>query len=78
VFVWTAVIEGLIRGLRPLWTPWLLGENLVSFLSWQTTGFQVPSQSYTITPGRAVFVILGYTAVLLALGFTFIRIRDVQ
>jgi ABC-2 type transport system permease protein len=78
VFVWTAVIEGLIRGLRPLWTPWLLGENLVSFLSWQTTGFQVSSQSYTITPGRAVFVILGYTAVLLALGFTFVRIRDVQ
>lgn len=78
VFVWTAVIEGLIRGLRPLWTPWLLGENLVSFLSWHTTGFQFSSQSYTITPGRAVFVILGYTAVLLALGFTFVRIRDVQ
>lgn len=78
VFVWTAVIEGLIRGLRPLWTPWLLGENLVSFLSWQTTGFQVSSQSYTITPGRAVFVILGYAAALLVLGFTFVRIRDVQ
>jgi ABC-2 type transport system permease protein len=78
VFVWTAVIEGLVRGLRPLWTPWLLGENLVSFLSWQTTGFQVSSQSYTITPGRAVFVILGYMAVLLALGFTLVRIRDVQ
>jgi ABC-2 type transport system permease protein len=78
VFVWTAVIEGLIRGLRPLWTPWLLGENLVSFLSWQTTGFQVLTQSYTITPGRAVFVILGYAAALLALGFTFVRIRDVQ
>jgi ABC-2 type transport system permease protein len=78
VFVWTAVIEGLIRGLRPLWTPWLLGENLVSFLSWQTTGFQVFTQSYTVTPVRAVFVILGYTAFLLALGFTFVRIRDVQ
>jgi ABC-2 type transport system permease protein len=78
VFVWTAVIEGLIRGLRPLWTPWLLGENLVSFLSWQTTGFQVFTQSYTVTPVRAVFVILGYTAVLLALGFAFVRIRDVQ
>ena len=38
VFVWTAVIEGLIRGFRPLWTPWLLGDNLVSFLSWQTDG----------------------------------------
>jgi ABC-2 type transport system permease protein len=79
VFVWTAVIEGLIRALRPLWSPWLLGDNLVSFLSWQTTDFQVSTfESYTVTPGRALFVILGYTAGLLALGLTFVRIRDVQ
>ncbi len=79
VFVWTAVIEGLIRGFRPLWSPWLLGDNLVSFLGWQTTDFQVSTfESYTITPGRALFVILGYTAITLALGFTFTRIRDVQ
>jgi hypothetical protein len=41
--------------------------------------FQVSvSESYTITPGQAVLVILGYTAVVVALGFTFVRIRDVQ
>jgi ABC-2 type transport system permease protein len=79
VFVWTAVLEGLIRGFRPLWSPWLLGDNLVSFLSWQTMEVQVSRfESYTVTPGRALFVILGYTAVTLALGFTFVRIRDVQ
>jgi len=79
VFVWTAVIEGLIRGFRPLWSPWLLGENLVSFLGWRRMEFQSSAfESYTITPGRALFVILGYAAVTLALGFTFIRIRDVQ
>lgn len=79
VFVWTAVIEGLIRGLRPRWTPWLLGDNLVSFLSWERMQVQfAPFASYTITPGRALFVIVGYTAVTLALGFTFVRIRDVQ
>lgn len=79
VFVWTAVIEGLIRGLRPWWTPWLLGDNLVSFLSWQRMEVQFgPFESYTITPGRAVFVMVGYAAVTLALGFTFIRVRDVQ
>ena len=60
VFVWTAVLEGLVRGLRPLWTPWLLGDNLVSFLSWQRMEVQFrPFGSYTISPGRAVFVILG-------------------
>jgi ABC-2 type transport system permease protein len=79
VFVWTAVIEGLIRGFRPLWSPWLLGDNLVSFLGWQTMEVQVSiSEFYTVTPGRALLVILGYTAALLALGFTFVRIRDVQ
>jgi hypothetical protein len=79
VFVWTAVIEGLIRAVRPLWSPWLLGDNLVSFLSWRMTEFQVSTfESYTITPGQAVFVILGYTAVLTTLGFVFVRIRDVQ
>ena len=42
VFVWTAVLEGLVRGLRPLWTPWLLGDNLVAFLSWRTCRIRVP------------------------------------
>lgn len=78
VFVWTAVLEGLVRGLRPLWTPWLLGDNLVSFTAWQTTEYQFPEGSFVISPGRGVFVILGYTAVVLAFGFIFIRVRDVQ
>jgi len=78
VFVWTAVLEGLVRGLRPLWTPWLLGDNLVTFLSWRTMEFQVSaSESFTITPGRAIFVILGYMAVVMSLGFISVR-RDVQ
>ena len=79
VFVWTAVLEGLVRGLRPLWTPWLLGDNLVTFLSWRTMEFQVSAfESFTITPGRAIFVILGYTAVVVAFGCIFVGIRDVQ
>jgi ABC-2 type transport system permease protein len=78
VFVYTAVLQGLVRGFRPLWSPWLLGDNLVSFTAWQTSEFQYPAGSFVLSPGRALFVILGYTAVALALGFTFVRIRDVQ
>jgi len=78
VFVWTAVIEGLIRGFRPLWSPWLLGDNIVTFLSWRTTEFGTIQGPVTFTPGHAVLVILGYTAVVLFFGFTFVRIRDVQ
>jgi ABC-2 type transport system permease protein len=78
VFVWTAVLEGLVRGLRPLWTPWLLGDNLVSFLSWRTNEYGFPEGSFVLSPGRALFVILGYTAVVLAIGSVFVRARDVQ
>jgi ABC-2 type transport system permease protein len=79
VFAWTAVVEGLIRGLRPHFTPWLLGDNLVSFLSWQRMQVQfAPFESYTITPERALFVIAGYTVLTLALGLAFVRLRDVQ
>ena len=79
VFVWTAVIEGLVRGFRPLWTPWLLGDNLVSFLGWQRMEVQfVAVRVIHDHPGRAVFIILGYAAITLALGFTFVRVRDVQ
>jgi ABC-2 type transport system permease protein len=79
VFVWTAVLEGLVRGLRPLWAPWLLGDNLVTFLSWHRMEVHVfPTGSYTLTPGRAVFMILGYTAIVLAFAFTLVRVRDVQ
>jgi ABC-2 type transport system permease protein len=78
VFVYTAVLEGVLRAFRPLWSPWLLGDNIVSFVGWQTTEFGVESGSYVLSPGRAVFVILGYTATVLAFGFMFVRIRDVQ
>jgi len=79
VFVYAAVIEGLIRGFRPLWTPWLLGDNVVTLVSWrELTVTLFPTGAYTLEPIRASFVILGYTAVILAFAFTFVRIRDVQ
>ena len=76
VFVYAAVIEGLIRGFRPRWTPWLLGDNIVSFVSWQTGS--VVSSAFELSPGRAAFVILGYAALAFLLGLAFVRIRDVQ
>jgi ABC-2 type transport system permease protein len=76
VFVYAAVLEGLVRGLRPQWTPWLLGDNIVSFVSWQTGS--VVSASYPLSPGRAALVILGYAAIAILLGLAFVRVRDVQ
>jgi ABC-2 type transport system permease protein len=79
VFVYTAVVEGLIRGFRPLWTPWLLGDNVVTVVSWRAITVELfPAGSYTLEPVRATLVILAYAAVILAFAFTFVRIRDVQ
>lgn len=78
VFVWTAVVEGLIRAFRPLWTPWLLGDNLVSFVSWQGNSESFEAGSFLLSPGRAALVILGYAVLAYLLGLAFVRIRDVQ
>lgn len=32
-FAWLAVVEGIIRGLRPRWQPWLIGDNATAFVA---------------------------------------------
>ena len=32
-FAWIAVVENMIRGLRPKWEPWLIGNNAASFIA---------------------------------------------
>ncbi len=32
-FAWLAVVENMIRGLRPKWEPWLIGNNAASFVA---------------------------------------------
>lgn len=78
VFVYAAVLEGIIRAFRPLWTPWLLGDNIVSFVAWQSSSQVFEAGSYMLSPGRAAFVILGYAALAFLLGLAFVRTRDVQ
>jgi hypothetical protein len=78
VFVYTAVLEGLLRAFRPRWTPWLLGDNLVSFVSWQSNSEVFEAGSFVLTPGRAAFVIAGYAALAFLLGLASVRLRDVQ
>jgi ABC-2 type transport system permease protein len=78
VFVYAAVLEGIVRAFRPLWTPWLLGDNIVSFVSWQSNSVVFEAGSYVLSPGRAAFVILGYAAIAFLLGLAFVRTRDVQ
>jgi hypothetical protein len=58
VFAWMAVVEGLIRGLRPGWAQFLWGENLATTLSWS----QLENAEFTRGPVLALLTLVVYTA----------------
>jgi hypothetical protein len=72
-FVYFAVLEGLIRGFRPMWQPWLLGDNAVQFLSNQPVG---PAMSDKTMPDVALTLVL-YAAAFVAIATLFFTRRDV-
>ena len=71
-FVYFAVVEGFIRGLKPSWQPWLLGDNAGRF---------IVANSSSGLPGRSTVAALGvislYGALLVAAAATFFVRRDV-
>jgi ABC-2 type transport system permease protein len=72
-FGYTFVVENLVRGLRPQWERWLMGDNAVVFITGQTAG--MPFQRTILEAG----LLLGaYTAVLLIVGVAVFRTRDVN
>jgi hypothetical protein len=73
VFAWMAVIEGLIRGLRPGWAEYLWGENLATALTWA----QLENSEFTRGPVIALLTLLAYTAVVLAAATVTFRRRDI-
>jgi ABC-type transport system involved in multi-copper enzyme maturation permease subunit len=72
-FVYFAVVEGLIRGFRPRWQPWLLGDNAAQFVSNQAAG---PAMATKTTLEVAV-VLLAYAALLVTAAAVFFTRRDV-
>jgi ABC-2 type transport system permease protein len=72
-FGYLAIVENLMRGLRPSWAEWFVGENLAAFLV--ADPFDVATVGHSVA---AAGVVLGmYTAALAAAaGVVFIR-RDV-
>jgi len=72
-FAYLAVVEGLVRGLRPQWHRWLIGDNAGFFLTGQDGGFPPLGRS----PLGAAAVIAVYAAVLLLVAVVAFRERDV-
>jgi hypothetical protein len=72
VFAWFAVIENLIRGLRPRWTPYLWGENLGAAVTWRSNDGE-----FSRTPLLALVTIGAYTALLIAAATVAFQRRDI-
>jgi ABC-type transport system involved in multi-copper enzyme maturation permease subunit len=72
-FGYLAIVENAIRGLRPSWTPWLLGDNIVVIITNQPQNSPLVDRS---TFGAAILLAC-YTLALLAAAVATFRRRDV-
>ena len=73
VFAWVAVVEGVIRGLRPGWAQYLWGENIATVVPWM----QLENVEFTRGPVVALGSVVLYTAVLVTVATVLFARRDV-
>ncbi|HYT80526.1 MAG TPA: ABC transporter permease subunit [Actinomycetota bacterium] len=73
IFVYMAVLEPLMRAVRPKWQRWYLYDNLATFTSGQRVDFTTHARSVA---GAAVLVSL-YALAFLLLAMAVFRRRDV-
>jgi ABC-type transport system involved in multi-copper enzyme maturation permease subunit len=72
-FGYFAIVENAIRGLRPRWTPWLLGDNIAVVITDQPQNFPLVDRS---TLGAATLVAC-YTLTLVVAAVATFRRRDI-
>jgi len=73
VFAWMAVIEGLLRHLRPGWAQYLWGENIGTVVPWA----QVKNVQFSRGPWLALATLVLYTAVIIVTATVVFRRRDI-
>jgi hypothetical protein len=73
VFVYFAIVERLISGLRPMWQRWLIGDNVALFL----TGVDNRYPPLHRTMASSGVVLVTYAAALLAAALAWFRARDI-
>jgi hypothetical protein len=74
-FVYFAVAESLIRGLRPGWQPWLVGDNAAAFVIGDPA--DVFAGSGPDTAVGALLVVVAYAALAVAAATAWFESRDV-
>jgi len=73
VFAWIAVVENLIRGLRPGLAPYLWGENIATVGPWH----QLKNVAFTRSPVAALGTVVLYTSLFVVLATITFRRRDI-
>lgn len=73
VFAWMAVIENLIRGLRPSLAPWLWAENVATVMTWN----QLPDVDFTRGPLAALTTLLVYCGIVIVGAAVSFHRRDI-
>lgn len=72
-FAYVSVFEALVRGLKPGWQRWLIGENGATFL----TGRQLQGADFQRTVLEAGVILAAYLAAIVAAGAIIFSRRDV-
>jgi ABC-type transport system involved in multi-copper enzyme maturation permease subunit len=73
LFGWVAVVEGVIRGLRPGWKQYLFGENVGTVMPWK----QLDNVPFTRGPLLALCTLVAYTVVIVVGATIAFERRDV-
>jgi hypothetical protein len=73
VFAWFALMENLIRGLRPGWAQYLWGENIGTVLPWK----QMENVDFTRGPLLALGTIVVYAGVIVGAAAIAFQRRDI-
>ena len=74
LFAWMAVIEGVVRGMRPEWAGYLWAENIATVVPWA----QMKSVQFTRSPLLALGTIVVYAVVIIGVATLVFRRRDIS
>jgi ABC-2 type transport system permease protein len=72
-FAYIAIIEAMVRELKPNWIPYLFGDNSAVFITAQPQ--EIPQVGHTTAEAAAVLI--AYAVILSALAAGSFRVRDV-
>ena len=75
-FVYFAVLENVIRGFRPNWVRWLLGDNIAVFVLSQ--GDVEIGDGFILSETRGLVTMLCYAALFFLVALSVFRSRDVS